>query len=213
MTISPGVEAATRAAGVTGAILAGGESRRLGRDKATLRLGGLPLAHWVARALAPAVAELLLVTNHLQEHLSLNLPLVSDLVPLQGPLGGLATALFYARTPWVLLTATDSPLLSPCLVAALAGAAAKTSRPAVICRTARGLEPFPGLYAVRLLSRLQDFLQDRRTFMAFVPLRPQVWGPEVWTAFDPEGASFENLNRSRDLARIESLAVPQQKGA
>lgn len=214
MPTSQGVEAATRAAGVTGAILAGGESRRLGRDKATLRLGGLPMASWVARALAPAVAELLLVTNHLHEHLALNLPLVTDLVPFQGPLGGLATALFYARTPWVLLTATDSPFLSPCLVAALAGAAARTSRPAIICRTARGLEPFPGLYAVRLLNRLQDFLKDRRTFMAFVdPLRPEVWGPEAWGTHDPVGASFENLNRPHDLARLESLTVPRHKEA
>lgn len=214
MTISPGVEAATQAAGVTGAILAGGESRRLGRDKATLRLGGLPMANWVARALAPAVAELWLITNHPHRHLALNLPLVTDLTPFQGPLGGLATALFYARTPWVLLTSVDAPLLSPPLAEALASAAARTSRPALICRTARGLEPFPGLYAVRLLARLQDFLQDRRTFMAFVaPLRPQVWGAEVWSAFDPEGASFENLNRPEDLARFESVAAPRHQGA
>ena len=207
MTTSPGAEAATRAADVTGAILAGGESRRLGGDKATLRLAGLPLARWVARALAAAVDELWLVTNHPHRHLPLNLPLVTDLTPFQGPLGGLATALFYARTPWVLLTSVDAPLLSPRLAAALAGAAAHTSRPALICRTPRGLEPFPGLYAVRLLARLQDFLQDRRTFMAFVdPLRPQVWGPEVWTVFDPEGTSFENLNRPEDLVRFERMA-------
>ena len=208
MTTLPGTEAAAPAGGVTGAILAGGESRRLGRDKATLLLGGKPLAHWVAEALAPAVTELWLVTNHPQTHLALNLPLVTDLVPFQGPLGGLATALFYARSPWVLLTSVDAPFLSPRLAAALAAAAAKTTRPALVCRSQRNVEPFPGLYAVRLLSRLQDFfLQERRTFMAFLdPQRPEVWGPEIWRTFDPEGLSFENLNQPEDLARLEARA-------
>ena len=208
MTTLPGTEAAAPAAGVTGAILAGGESRRLGRDKATLLLGGKPLAHWVAEALAPAVTELWLITNHPQTHLALNLPLVTDLVPFQGPLGGLATALFYARSPWVLITSVDAPFLSPRLAAALAAAATKTTRPALVCRSQRNVEPFPGLYAVRLLSRLQDFfLQERRTFMAFLdPQRPEVWGPEIWRTFDPEGLSFENLNQPEDLARLEARA-------
>lgn len=208
MTTLPGTEAAAPAAGVTGAILAGGESRRLGRDKATLLLGGKPLAHWVAEALAPAVTELWLITNHPQTHLALNLPLVTDLVPFQGPLGGLATALFYARSPWVLITSVDAPFLSPRLAAALAAAAAKTTRPALVCRSQRNVEPFPGLYAVRLLSRLQDFfLQERRTFMAFLdPQRPEVWGPEIWRTLDPEGLSFENLNQPEDLARLEARA-------
>ena len=208
MTTLPGTEAAALAAGVTGAILAGGESRRLGRDKATLLLGGKPLAHWVAEALAPAVTELWLITNHPQTHLALNLPLVTDLVPFQGPLGGLATALFYARSPWVLITSVDAPFLSPRLAAALAAAAAKTTRPALVCRSQRNVEPFPGLYAVRLLSRLQDFfLQERRTFMAFLdPQRPEVWGPEIWRTLDPEGLSFENLNQPEDLARLEARA-------
>ena len=214
MSISPGTETAAPQVGVTGAILAGGESRRLGRDKATLRLGGRPLARWVAQALAPAVAEIWLVTNHPETHLALNLPLVTDLVPFQGPLGGLATALFYARTPWVLLTSADAPRLSPRLAAALAGAAGKISRPALVCRSERGVEPFPGLYAARLLNRIQEFLKEKRTFMAFLePLRPQVWGPEVWRSFDPEGASFENLNRPEDLDRLEAWAAAPRASA
>jgi molybdenum cofactor guanylyltransferase len=213
MTISAGSDPSPPAPLVTGAILAGGESRRLGRDKATLKLGDKPLAHWVAEALAPAVAELWLVTNHPEEHLALGLPLVTDLTPFQGPLGGLATALFYARTPWVLLAAADTPLLSPRLAAALVSAAAKTSRPAIVCRTARGIEPLPGLYAVRALSRLQDLLQTpKRAFMALLDLlRPEVWGPEVWSAHDPAGASFENLNRPEDLAHLQAWAVRQRE--
>jgi molybdopterin-guanine dinucleotide biosynthesis protein A len=203
--MSTGTDTGLPSPQVTGAILAGGSSRRLGRDKVTLELGGKPLARWVAEALGPAVADLWLVTNHPQVHVALNLPMVTDLVPFQGPLGGLATAMFYARTPWVLLTAADSPFLSSHLAAALVGAAGKIRRPALVCRTERGIEPLPGLYAVRTLSRLQDLLTTKkRAFMALLDiLRPEVWGPEVWRTFDPEGASFLNLNHQADLTQLE----------
>jgi molybdopterin-guanine dinucleotide biosynthesis protein A len=53
----------------TGAILAGGFSRRLGQDKAALPLGGKPLALWVNQALAPLVASCWLITNQPLAHL------------------------------------------------------------------------------------------------------------------------------------------------
>jgi molybdenum cofactor guanylyltransferase len=212
MTISAGTDPGRPCPYVTGAILAGGSSRRLGRDKVTLKLGGKPLARWVAEALEPAVADLWLVTNHPQNHLSLGLPLITDLVPFLGPVGGLATALFYARTPWVLLTSADTPFLSPGLAAALAGVAGKLTRPALLCRTERGLEPFPGLYAVRLFSRAQDFLKEKRNFMGFLEgMRPLVWEPVAWRAFDPEGASFENINRPEDLRRLAARVRRRQE--
>lgn len=214
MTTSRGTDGAAGSPGLTGAILAGGSSRRLGRDKVILKVDHKPLALWVAEALAPVVEDLWLVTNHPQSHLALGLPLVTDLIPFQGPMGGLATALFYARTPWVLVAAADAPFLAPALAAALAGATGKISRPALICRTERGLEPFPGLYAVRLLPRVQDFLPGQRRFIAFLEsLRPQIWGPEVWGRFDPTGASFFNLNRPEDLVGLENRkAGPPNQG-
>jgi molybdopterin-guanine dinucleotide biosynthesis protein A len=190
---------------LTGAILAGGFSSRLGRDKATLLLGGKPLAHRVAAALAPFTATRWLVTNHPRAHLPLGLPLVMDLVPFLGPAGGLATALFYARTPWVLVSAVDNPFLAPALLAELASWAGRTSRPVVICRSPGGLEPFPGLYAVRLLPALQDFLQaDRRPTRFLAVCRPQILSESKVLALDPEARSFFNLNTPEDLARAKS---------
>lgn len=191
---------------ITGAILAGGFSSRLGRDKATLRLGGKPLAHLAAAALAPFTAIRWLITNHPQAHLPLGLPLVIDLRPFLGPAGGLATALFYARTPWVLVTAVDNPFLAPALLAELVAVARRTSRPAVICRSPGGLDPFPGLYAVRLLPALQDFLQaDRRPKRFLEVCRPQILSESAVLALDPEARSFFNLNTPEDLARAAAF--------
>jgi molybdenum cofactor guanylyltransferase len=198
-------ESAPGAPRLTGAILAGGFSRRLGQDKVALRLGGKPLALWVNEALAPLVATSWLITNQPLAHQSLGLPLMTDLRPFQGPAGGLITALFYARTPWVLAAAVDNPFLAPALLGALAARASHTSRPAVVCRSPRGLEPFPGLYAVRLLPALQNFLQtDRRPTRFLDACRPQVVSETEVLALDPEGRSFFNLNTPQDLQRAEA---------
>lgn len=187
---------------LTGAILAGGFSRRLGHDKAALVLGGKPLALRIDTALAPLTATRWLITNHPLAHSALGLPLVTDLRPFQGPAGGLFTALFYARTAWVLVAAVDNPFLAPALLAELAARAVRTSRPAVVCRSPRGLEPFPGVYAVRLLPKLQEFLQTNRSISRFLEAcRPQVISDTEVQALEPESRSFFNLNTPEDLAQ------------
>jgi molybdopterin-guanine dinucleotide biosynthesis protein A len=190
---------------LTGAILAGGFSRRLGQDKATLPLGGKPLALRVHEALAPLVSTSWLITNQPLAHLALGLPLVTDLRPFQGPAGGLLTALFYARTPWVLAAAVDNPFLVPALLAELAARASRTTRPAVVCRSPRGLEPLPGVYATRLLPTLGNFLQADRRFTRFLEVcRPLILPETEVQALDPEAHSFFNLNTSQDLHWAES---------
>jgi molybdopterin-guanine dinucleotide biosynthesis protein A len=187
---------------LTGAILAGGYSRRLGQDKASLPLLGKPLVRWVAEALAPVAPECWLITNHPRRHLALGLPLVTDLWPFQGPAGGLLTALFYAPTPWVLATAVDQPCLAPEMLAELTARAARTTRLAVVCQSPWGLEPFPGLYQVRLLLQLESFLRrDRRPTRFLSVCRPEIIPPEAVLRLDPEGRSFFNLNTPEDLAR------------
>jgi molybdopterin-guanine dinucleotide biosynthesis protein A len=163
----------------------------------------------VAEVLAPAVSEVWLITNHPRNHLALGLPLVTDLYPFQGPAGGLRTALFYARNPWVLAAAVDNPFLAPELVAALAARAVRTSRAAVVCRSAWGLEPFPGLYHVRLLPPLTDFLQRHRSQRRFLSVcRPEIISPEEVGRWDPEGRSFFNLNTPEDLSQAKAWQVP-----
>jgi molybdopterin-guanine dinucleotide biosynthesis protein A len=195
---------------ITGAILAGGRSRRLGQDKPSLLLGGRPLALWVAEALGPWVAECWLLTNQPQSHLSLGLPLLTDLRPWQGPLGGLETALFYARTPLVLAVAADAPFLEPSLLAALASRAGQGVRTAVICHTSRGPQPFPGIYAVRLLPRLAAFLDGggRHVRRFLEECRPLALSPEEVARLDPQGRSFMNLNTPADLQAAARL-VPE----
>lgn len=190
---------------LTGAILAGGRSRRLGQDKARLNLSGKPLALWVAECLAPMVADLWLITNTPLDHLDLGLPILSDLEPDQGPLGGLRTALFYSRGPWVLAASVDNPFLSPDMLSALAYRIGRTRRPAVVYGSDGCLEPFPGLYHVRLLERLAHYLRTRRHVRPFLEqIRPQLVEPKEFPGPPAQAGFLFNLNTLADLHRAES---------
>ena len=96
---------------ITGAVLAGGRSRRLGRDKATLPIAGRPLAHWVKDAINPLVDECWLISNQPVAHLELGIPVVIDLLPGRGALGGLLSIMLIAKGDYVLLSACDTPFL------------------------------------------------------------------------------------------------------
>lgn len=199
---------------LTGVILAGGLSRRLGQDKARLCLGGQPLALRVAAALKPFVAELWLVTNQPLWHLGLGLPLLLDLLPSQGPLGGLRTALFFSSSPWVLAVSVDAPLVAPAVLAALSARAQASRRPAVVCHSSRGMEVFPGLFHTRLGPRLETYLKEERRLRPFVAgCRPEVISPEETLRLDPAGLSFLNCNTPEELAKAAELLGGQRMAA
>ena len=95
------------------AILAGGQSRRMGSDKALLALEGRPLLTRIARAAQAAGAGVVVVGRARDRDLALDdVQFVPDALPGQGPLGGLHTALLHAAGDAVLLVACDMPNLT-----------------------------------------------------------------------------------------------------
>ena len=107
----------------TGAVLTGGASRRMGRDKALLDVGGVPLALRVASVLGAAgAARVLAVGGDGHALRALGLEWCPDDHPGEGPLGGILTALGSASTDVVAVVATDLPDLTPDAVARVVGA-------------------------------------------------------------------------------------------
>ena len=119
----------TEAGAFAGAVLAGGASRRMGHDKATTPVGGLPLAAAAARALRAAGADPVLAVGGDAAALAvLGTTTVADDHPGAGPLGGVLTALRHSRAELVVVLACDLPWAGAeavrRVVAALAGASA-----------------------------------------------------------------------------------------
>ena len=102
------------------AILAGGKSRRMGQNKAQMRLGGMPILQWELNAVKDATDDLFLVANVAAPYKSFNIPVKPDVTPNKAALGGIYSALTHAKYNWVLLLACDMPLLNPAIITFLA---------------------------------------------------------------------------------------------
>lgn len=96
---------------LVGAILCGGRSSRFGTDKALVDFGGQPLAAGIVGALREVGADPVAAIGGSAGY-QLGLPTIPDRFPGEGPLGGLATALLWAKRGSVLVTPCDLPLLA-----------------------------------------------------------------------------------------------------
>jgi molybdopterin-guanine dinucleotide biosynthesis protein A len=183
------------------AVLAGGASRRMGRDKATLAVGGVELASLVLAAAARVADPVVLVAPDGHPARRLAAPAVAD--PGQGPLAALAAALGALEAEHVLVLAADHPGLRVELLAHLVALAGEAE--AVACRRGPRLEPLvavyrraPALAAAR--ARLAGPAGDRSLLGLLAGLRTLVVEEPEWRRVDPDGRSFVDLDNPADLA-------------
>jgi molybdenum cofactor guanylyltransferase len=139
-----------------GILLAGGQSRRMGRDKALLPWNGQPLIAHIADQMRPCVETLIVGANDAARYAFLGLRIVPDREPGQGPLMGLASCLAASRQELNLVVGCDMPWITPPLVAALLAQAA--DHDAVVPRSAAGPEPLCALYRQSCLPAAEALL-------------------------------------------------------
>ena len=135
-------------------ILAGGESSRMGQDKANLLLGEHTLLQSVAAIVQPLFREVIVSVR--QPRAECDLPQVSDDPAHAGPLAGLAAGLARAETAWVFAVACDMPFITPQLIACLAGL--REGVDAVVPVVQGHPQPLAAFYATRSLGELRDCL-------------------------------------------------------
>jgi molybdopterin-guanine dinucleotide biosynthesis protein A len=185
---------------MSGLVLAGGESRRMGRDKALITLDGEPLAARAVRLLSGVCDDVVVASGDGHRLDSLGLAQVADTVPGTGPLAGIVAGLQAARHPLVAVIAVDMPGASPGvleLLAALWGGEAAV----VPCAEGRW-EPLHAVYARRAAPALRSFLEDGRRSVkeALSEAGVRLVERDRWEVADPSGAFARNLNTPEDLA-------------
>jgi molybdopterin-guanine dinucleotide biosynthesis protein A len=104
---------------VSAVVLAGGQSRRMGRDKALIEFEGAPLIARVFERVKPLCTEVIIVANDAAEYARFGLPVVGDVYPGKGSLGGIFSGLQAAREQFALVVASDMPFLNAALLSHL----------------------------------------------------------------------------------------------
>jgi molybdopterin-guanine dinucleotide biosynthesis protein A len=189
---------------VAAAVLAGGASRRMGRDKATMAVGGAALASVALAAAARVASPVVLVAPEGHPARRLAARVVAD--PGQGPLAALAAALAALEAGQVLVLAGDHPGLRVELLAHLVRLAPRGE--AVACRRGPRLEPLVAVYQrapalAAAEARLAAAAGDRSLLGLLAALDTVVVEEPEWRALDPGGRSFVDLDDPADLAAWE----------
>jgi molybdopterin-guanine dinucleotide biosynthesis protein A len=190
-------------------IQAGGESRRMGTDKALLPFLGQPLILRPLNRLVGLAEEVLVTSNQPESYRFLGLTPIPDRFPGCGALGGLFTALSAARYPYVAVVACDMPFASIEIFAFELVLLQETGADAVIPRSEAGVEPFHALY------RRETCLPFVRSTLEAGKRRVDAWFPEVQIRYleaeeilpyDPDQLAFLNINTPEELQEAERIA-------
>lgn len=188
----------------TAIILAGGDSRRMGQDKATLRLGQHTLITHVQAIVQPLFAHVQVSVR--QPRADLELPQVCDALPAAGPLAGLCAALAQVDTAWIFAVATDMPFVQPALINTLAQR--RGDFQAVVPVVHGHPQPLAAFYATSGLDVMRAVLEGDGTHSLRAALERlnvcYVEESELLAA-DPGLRSFFDLDTPEDL-----LAARQQ---
>jgi molybdopterin-guanine dinucleotide biosynthesis protein A len=188
-------------------ILAGGQSSRMGQDKALISVNGVPLLRHVYDAAAGCTAEIYVVTPWPQRYQTLlprtcrlvqERPLHPDIQP-QGPLVGFAQGLSQVKADWVLLLACDLPRLRAEVLQDWANQLHTVSESAIafVPHNAKGWDPLCGFYRRSCLPTLNAFIsRGGRSFQRWLDHN------EVQAIPDPDPSMLFNCNTPNDLAAL-----------
>jgi molybdopterin-guanine dinucleotide biosynthesis protein A len=194
---------------LTLAIQAGGESKRMGSDKALLPFIGQPLILRVLSRLARIADEVIITTNQPENYRFLGLTPIQDILPGLGALGGLYTALNAASHPYVAVVACDMPFASPELFLYELMTLRETGVDVCIPRTIDGTEPFHAIYrAEACLPYVRLAIADgkRRADAWFEKVNIHYLSAEEMRPYNPEQLAFININTHDDLQAAETIA-------
>ncbi len=181
-------------ADVTGLILAGGTSRRFGRDKALAEVGGVPFVALVHAALTAHAGEVLVATGAEPRAYPVAARVVLDPAVDGGPLAGLAAGLAACSTPWLLSAAVDLPFLTPAALRSLLAVPTDGTDVVVAVDAGRRRQPTCALWRTRTVGpAVAEHLSHRR--LALRDLLARLAVREVPVG----GGALRNVNAPGDL--------------
>jgi molybdopterin-guanine dinucleotide biosynthesis protein A len=194
---------------LTVCIQAGGQSSRMGEDKALKTFLGRPLIQRVIERLAPIADEVIATTNRPEDYSFLNVRLIPDLKPGRGALGGLYTAIASASHPFVAVVACDMPFASATLLEAATRLLVQEEADVVIAKSEEGYEPIHAVYRrATCLPAIEHAIdaEQWKVIAWFPEVKVRVLTTDEIKQYDPTGLAFWNVNTPEEFAEAEKIA-------
>ena len=191
---------------ITGIILAGGKSSRIGVNKAFLKIGRKSIIESIISRISPIFPQIILITNHPDEFLFLkksSLSLFPDVVHGANSMGGIYSGLSHSKTRYNFLFACDMPFVNPELVSYMIKET--QGNDIVIPEGKTGYEPLHAIYSKNCLKSFKKLIQkgDLKITNIFKFVKVKVITQKEVSRFDPEGIAFFNVNTMADYNKIK----------
>jgi len=162
---------------VTGVLLAGGRSQRMGTDKAWLKIGDQTFASRILSLLQLYFREVLISANNPEGYERFNLPVVADIYANRGPLAGIHSALLSAKNDYIFVAPCDMPIINGRVVEKILLNACENSP--TIASADGELYPLLGVYPKLVQKNLEEFLDSSYSnrvhdFLGNLPVSPRL---------------------------------------
>ncbi len=192
---------------ITGVILVGGKSRRMGRDKAFLQIAGMTLFERVLAVFRESFDRMLLVGDRAERFAVYGIPVLPDIYP-GSALGGLYTALDHAETEYIFVSSCDLPFPNQEMLLHLCSL--RDGFDAVVPNTTQGFEPLFALYARSCLGPMRELLESGNfcAYGYYPKVRVRYVKGEELAALDRDGRSFVNVNTPEEFEKIRKEDSP-----
>ena len=198
---------------VTGIVLAGGTSRRMGTDKRSVVVDGVPMLVRAVRAVG-TVADTVLVACRREDPpapglmAGLDAHIVHDRFENAGPLAGIEAGLSASVGDVAIVVAADMPCLSAAVLRHLAISLRASPRVgATVVRTSTGPEPLLAAYRPEVVGEIRRLLDsgERRVMALLGAIQVRYVGPGAWMPLDPARRTATSVNRPDDLCQGPGL--------
>ena len=187
---------------LTGIILSGGKSIRMGENKAFIEIEGVPIIDRIHTLFGNLFQEVVIVTNQRDLFLDLEAKIYSDLIPHRGVLGGLYTGLFFSSFRYSFCVACDMPFLKEAVIQYLIKNIEDYD--VIVPKTNDGLQPLHAIYSKNCLGPIKQIIeQEKYKITDLYPMvKVRIIEEKEWIDLDPMAESFININTPEELVHV-----------
>ena len=192
---------------LTGIILSGGKSIRMGENKAFIKIEGSPIIQRIQTLFERLFDEIIIVTHQKELFSNLDAKIYSDLIPHRGVLGGLYTGLFFSSFTFSFCVACDMPFLNESVIKYLMKNIENSD--IVVPKTRDGLHPLHAIYSKNCIDPIKKMIdQGKYRVVDFYPMvKVKTIDENEFVSLDPNRESFINVNTPEELVLINKRKI------